>query len=219
MLRAGSDPNVHKTTVKLEIAATSFRLIATEWWEKEKGRWSAEHAERVLQTLKADVFPIIGDLPISQIKAKDCLFVIRKIEERGALDVASRVKQRMSAVYRYAIYTGYVDNNPVTALVDVIKTKKVQHRAALPLDQLPAFLNDLNTCRKIKPITRYGLRLIVLTFVRPGEVRAAKWVEFDIDKREWRIPAERMKMKEEHIVPLTDQSIEILEELHGISGN
>ena len=219
LLEKSCDPSAYKRAAKVELSATTFEFVALEWLEKNEGRWSIDHAKRVKQSLVVDVYPTIGLIPIDTIKAKDCLLVIRKIEERGALDVAGRAKQRMASIFRYAIYTGYTEKNPVDALVDVIQSRKVINRAALPANQLPAFLNAVDTSDRITAITRYALRLIALTFVRPGELRAAMWSEFDFDKSEWRIPAERMKMNEEHIVPLSRQSIEILKKAYEISGS
>ncbi|MBV1883725.1 MAG: tyrosine-type recombinase/integrase [Pseudomonadales bacterium] len=219
LLENGSDPSAHKKTAKIEISATTFEFVALDWFEKNKGRWSTGHAKRVKQSLVVDVFPTIGLIPIDTIQAKDCLLVIRKIEGRGALDVAGRAKQRMSSIFRYAIYTGYTEKNPADALADVIQSRKVTHQAALPSNQLPAFLNAVNTSDHITGLTRQALRLIVLTFVRPGELRAAMWSEIDFEKQEWRIPAERMKMNEEHVVPLSRQSIEVLKKTYEISGS
>ena len=221
LLADGVDPGEVKKAEKQQDRAEknhSFQSIALEWWEKEKGRWSTDHGKRVLAGLKSDVFPYIGDTNIEAITAQDCLAVVRRVEERGALDVASRIKQKMSSVFRYAIYTGKAAINPVDVLKDVIQTRKVSHRKMLDPKELPAFLEAVDTSPKLFPTTRLALKLLVLTFVRSGELRGAKWDEFDLDAREWRIPAERMKMKEEHIVPLSDQSISILGELKAITG-
>jgi integrase len=145
------------------------------------------------------------------------LHVIRKVEARGALDVAGRVKQRISSVFRYAIQTGYVEFNPVDSLKDVIQTRKVQHRKSLKLDELPDFLNALNDYRGYM-LTKHALQMIAYTFVRPGELRSAEWRDFDIDKATWRIPAEKMKMDEEHIIPLSKQVVALLELIKEISG-
>ena len=217
LISRGIDPTSQRRQEKECEAQNNFAAVATEWYEKERGRWSENHAERVLQTLKADVFPVIGNTPISAVSAQDALRVIRKIEERGALDVAGRVKQRMAAVFRYAIYTGRASNNPVDALKDVIQSRKVVHRAALPAETLPAFLRDLENYPG-HVLTKLALELLILTFVRPGELRAARWEEFNLESKEWRIPAERMKMKEEHIIPLSDQAITVLNQLRPITG-
>ena len=136
---------------------------------------------------------------------------------RGALDVASRVKQRISSVFRYAIQTARCDYNPADQLQGVIETRKVTHMPSLPADALPAFLEQLEAYQGYK-VTQLALKFLIHTFVRPGEIRGALWQEINLDKKEWRIPAGRMKMNEEHIVPLSDQAIAILEELQPLTG-
>ncbi len=140
------------------------------------------------------------------------LYVVRKIEARGALDVAARVKQRINSIFRYAIQTGYAEYNPVEALKDVLTTRKVQRRKSIQLDQLPAYLNALDSYQG-NSVTRYALQFITMTFVRPGELRSAEWKDVDIDKAIWRIPAEKMKMDEEHIVPLSSQAVALLKQI------
>lgn len=219
LISRGVDPNLYKKTKKQLDSAGRFSSVAKEWWEKEKDTWTKDHASRVWSSLETEVIPLLGDMAMDKITSKDCLLVVRKVEERGALDVASRVKQRMSAVFRYGVYTGYNENNPVDALKDVIKSRKVTHRKSLDVKKLPSFLHKLQHAENITPATKVALELLVLTFVRPGELRAAKWKEFDFDAKEWRIPAERMKMKEEHVVPLVDQSIKLLESIKLLTGN
>ena len=206
------DPNVNRKQEKSKRVHRTFEPIAKEWHNKESGRWSKFHSERVWQTIKADALPHLGDMPITDIKARDVLYVVKQIEERGALDIASRVKQRISSVFRYAMQTGYAEHNPVDALKDVIQTRKVQHRKSIALDQLPAYLNALDSYQGY-PTTRYALQLITMTFVRPGELRSAEWKDIDLDKAIWRIPAEKMKMDEEHIVPLSKQAIKLLKQV------
>lgn len=218
-LADGVDPMADRKAKKLdERVNNSFCAVAKEWHQKNTGRWSVKHSQRVWASIEADVLPKIGDTPINALTSQDCLVVLRHVEERGALDVASRIKQRLSAVFRYAVYTGKATQNPVDVLKDVIETRKVTHMAALPASKLPEFLHKLETTDQLYITTKLGLQLIVLTFVRAGELRGALWSEFDLAKREWRIPAERMKMKEEHIIPLSDQAIAVIEVLRPITG-
>ena len=173
LIAKGTDPSVQKRRDKIKQEDHSFKAIALEWWNKEKGLWTKAHADRVKVTLEKEAFPFIGSMEISKITSQDCLVVVRKTESRGALDVASRIKQRMSAIFRYAIYTGYVDNNPVDALRDVIRSRKVVHQKALDLELLPQFLNDVDTNSRITDITRHALKLLVHVFIRPGVNRPA----------------------------------------------
>jgi len=217
LLHDGIDPGLAKQQKKAELKHSTFTPIAEEWYQKEEGRWSKDHSERVWQTIKADALPYLGNIPITEIKTRDVLHVIRQIEDRGALDVASRVKQRISAIFRYAIQTGYADFNPVDALKDVIRGRKVQHRKSLRLEQLPVYLNTLDDYPGYL-LTRYALKMITYTFVRPGELRSAEWKDIDLQKGIWRIPAEKMKMDEEHIVPLAKQVVELLENIKELTG-
>ncbi|VAW81045.1 Integrase [hydrothermal vent metagenome] len=211
-LAKGIDPNQKKRDEKFNNTTNTFENIANEWLQKQSGSWSDGHAEKVIKSLKVDVFQAIGGMPIQSISAQQILAVIRKVEARGALDVASRVKQRISSIFRYAWCTGKVESNPADALYNVIKTRTVKHRPMLPPAELPDFLRKLDDYQGQK-LTQLALKLLVHTFVRPGELRGAEWSEFDIGKAEWRIPAKRMKMNEEHVIPLSIQALEIISEL------
>lgn len=218
-IRNGQDPMAvkreQKRSDKLR-SELSFENVAREWHEKQQGRWTADHASCVLRSLERDIFPQLGGTPIQELTALNLLPALRQIEQRNALDIASRVLQRVSAVYRYAIATGRTTSNPATDLVGSLKTRKVAHRAALTRGQLPEFLNKLEAYDG-QPITRLALKLIVLTFVRSGELRGARWDEVDFDRSEWRIPAERMKMQTAHIVPLSQQALVVLYELQPLT--
>jgi len=220
LIGAGSDPievkREEKRLAKVR-AENSFEKIAREWHEHQRGRWTEETAERALALLEADLFPDLGDRPITEIKAPEILEAVRKVERRGALDVASRVLQRAKAIFRYAIQTGRAEYNPASDLVGALKTRKVEHRAALGRNELPEFLRKMEAYDGHQ-LTRLGLRLAVLTFVRSAELREARWSEFDLDAAEWRIPAERMKMRAPHLVPLSKQAVAILRDLHQVTG-
>jgi len=219
LIRNGTDPaeikREHKRAATAQ-AENSFENIAREWHGKQ-GRWTADHAQRVMTSLEKDVFPHLGAKPIHEITAPVILEAVRKVEKRNALDVASRVLQRVSAVYRYAIQTGRATYNPAADCAGSIKTRKVTHRAALGRAELPEFLAKMQAYDG-QVLTRLALKLIVLTFVRARELRGARWDEFDFERAEWRIPANRMKITAEHIVPLSCQAITVLEELRPLTG-
>ena len=217
LIQKGVDPSVQKRQQKLISTEQTFKPIAKQWHKKESGRWSKDHSDKVWRSLKIDAFAHLGDMPIKDIKTTDVLYVIRKIEGRDALDVAGRVKQRISSIFRFAIQTGLIEHNPADALRNVIKTRKVQHRKSIRIEELPLFLNALDTYKGY-PLTKYALQFIVYTFVRPGELRSAEWKDIDLDKGIWRIPPEKMKMSEEHIVPLSTQALTLLESIHKLSG-
>lgn len=221
-LSKGIDPsNLMSKKVRkraeVENLENSFESIAREWHEQQKGGWSKNHWDRVIVSLEKEAFPDIGSLPIQDITVPHVLAILRKVEKRGALEVAARLLQRCSAVFRYAIQTGRAESNPVTDLQGALKTKKVKHQPALTRSEMPEFLEKLKNYDGSK-ITQLALNLVILTFVRTGELRGAVWSEFDLENAEWRIPAERMKMRAEHVVPLSEQAIEILSELKPITG-
>ena len=220
LVKNGFDPVTEKHRVDAERKAASensFEAIAREWHEIKKGEWSANHAVRILRWMETDLFPSVGKRPISEIKPAELLAVIKKIERRAALDVAKRQRARCERIFQYAIQTSRANYNPAADLVGVVKSEKVTHRPAMSQKALGPFLRELDNYERIRPVTRLGLQLLILTFVRPGELRGAKWEEFDLEKKEWRIPAERMKMRTEHIVPLSSQAVAILKELKPIT--
>lgn len=221
LLRNGADPSLvkkqQKRTDRIKTENT-FEAIALDWFGQQKGRWSEGHTDRVLKSLEQDVFPYIGHRPIAELTPPDVLEVIRKIESRDALDVAGRVLQRCSSVFRFAVQTGLAQTNPASELRGVLKTRKVKHRAAITRAELPEFLKNVSEYNGY-PVTRHALKLLILTFVRPGELRFSRWSEFDLSAKLWRIPGERMKMGSEHLVPLSRQAIALLEELRPISGH
>lgn len=199
-------------------AANTFEIIAREWVEQQRNRWTPDHAGRVLDSLIADAFPEFGFRSIAEITAPEVLAALRKVEARGALEVASRVYQRCGAVFRYAIATGRCKLNPVPDLQGALKAPKREHRAALSAADLPAYLHKLATYDG-QLQTKLALKLLALTFVRTGELRGAEWSEFDLEHCEWRIPAERMKMRAPHIVPLSRQALAVLEQLKPLTGD
>jgi integrase len=222
-LREGIDPAGERRAEKhrKRIAAeNTFEAVAREWLSKQKGKWVAGHARRVLDSLEANLFPGLGYRPIAEITPTELLYELRKIEKRGALEIASRVAQRAAAVFRYAIVTGRTDYNPAADLRGSLEAPKTRNHAALSAADLPEFLERLDTYDG-EPTTKLALRLLLLTFVRTGELRGARWDEFDLDgpSPTWRIPAERMKMKEEHIVPLSTQAVAALRELWKLTGD
>ncbi len=218
---------VEKLTAKLS-AANTFDAIGREWHENRKGALSKKTVNRTISALETYVFPKIGALPISSIDPAHILAVILPIDKNGNGETARRVRAWIDAIFRYAIQHGKVKFNPAAELRsgEVLRPTKEKHLASLPISQLPEFLRTIDdSSKRVDYRTRLALRLLLQTFVRPGELNWAMWNEFDTKAKEWRIPAERikgegrgMKMKEEHIVPLSDQAIAILEELRPLTG-
>lgn len=201
---------------KLTAARNTFQSVAMEWMEKQEGQWTLHHALDVQRSLVKEAFPTIGNRSISEIEAPEILHCLKVIEKRGAIEVAHRTAQRIAAVFRYAVLTGRAKHNPAADLRGAIVARKVKHMTAMPREELPAFLDKLyHYDGNIQ--TALALRLMLLTFVRTTELIGARWQEIDFDKAEWRIPAERMKMREEHVVPLSEQAVTVLRELHALT--
>lgn len=216
LLSEGIDPATHRKQRKRQAiinAANTFEAVAREWHTNKLGGWSEGHGHNVLHRLEADVFPYIGSRPITEIDAPELLDVLRKIENRGALDIAHRVKQLSGQVFRYGIATGRGKRDHSADLKDALKTAKTEHFAALDIKDMPLFLQSLerNDVR-LYPRTRRAVKLLMLTFVRTTELIEASWDELDFEAAEWNIPAHRMKMKKPHVVPLARQALELLKE-------
>ncbi|MFM5179803.1 tyrosine-type recombinase/integrase [Aeromonas veronii] len=221
LLADGIDPSLARKQSKVAsrlASENSFEVIAREWHQSQLARWSPIHAQRVIESLEADAFPDLGLVPVAELTAPIMLDALRKIEARGATETAGRVLQRISSVMRYAIQTGRVSYNPAQDLKGALRATKQEHRPALPRADLPEFYRRL-AAEPLNPATRLAIHLLMLTMTRPGEVRFARWDEFDMARAEWRIPAERMKMRVPHIVPLSRQALVVLEELRQISGH
>ena len=213
------DPGEVKKEEKRASELNHFEEIARKWWEHSKESWTPDHAARVLKRLEDNAFKDLGNIPIGEITPMQVIATIRKIEARGALDVANRVKQGIKAIYRFAIQRGLAMYNPAGDLDGIIKQRKVQHHASLPREELPQFLKDLDMYGDSgRLLTQRAIKLLLLTFVRSGELRKARWEEFDLKDKVWRIPGERMKMGNDHLVPLARQTLELLELLKGMTG-
>lgn len=222
VLATGQDPGELRKAAKAQAqheAATSFEAVAREWLGHQSARWQAGTLAMIRTSLEADVFPKLGPRPMAQVKPAEVMALVKAIEARGAGETAGRVLQRVKAVFRYAVVHERIESNPMLDLQpsEVLKPRQVRHRAALADKDLPPFLAMLDAYQG-DPTTIAGLRLLMLTAVRPGELRGAQWTEFDSEAATWRIPAERMKMKREHIVPLSRQALQVIEAQRAISG-
>lgn len=221
LLANSVDPSAVKKQSKQlskESIKNSFEAIAREWFAKHSSNWSSLHGEKTIQRLARDIFPWIGGQPIAEITAPELLTVVRRIENRGALETAHRALGNCGAVFRYAISTQRAERDPSGDLRGALPPVKGNHHPSITD---PKAIGEL--LRAIQGyqgsfVTRCALQLAPLLFVRPGELRHAEWKEFDIAKCEWRIPAEKMKMKAIHIVPLATQAIQVLQDLHALTG-
>lgn len=221
LLNEGIDPGEHRKIAKITQslqAENSFEAIAREWFAKHKHTWSAGHGERIIRRMERDLFPWLGSRPIADIAAPELLFNLQRIEKRGASETAHRAMQNANQVFRYAIATGRAKYNPaadlVGALTPVVKTSFPTITDPAKIAKLLCVMDGYQGTLP----TRCALQLAPLVFVRPGELRQAEWVEIDLENGLWVIPAERMKMREKHIVPLSRQAVAILQELHPLTG-
>ncbi len=216
-LGGGIDPSVQKK-VRTRAQENTFEAIAREWHENKKSAWSENYAEDVLERIASNIFPYLGNRPVNEITPPELLSVLRKIEARGAFYQANRLRESCSLVFRYAIATGRAERDTAADLRGALKTHATISRAAITDPEevgglLRAIDGYTGNCA-----TKYGLQLLALTFLRPGEVRLGEWPEIDLEEKLWRIPAKRMKMRLDHLVPLSTQACALLEELRELTG-
>lgn len=221
-LTNGIDPCTYKKEVKaaqVAQAENAFECIAREWHLKNKPTWVDNYAEKIIKRLEQNVFPWIGNKSITSIEAPELLTTIQRIEKRGALETAHRTMQNCGQIFRYAIATGRAKYNPANDLLGALAPiKRTSYATMTDPRQIAELLKVINGYQG-GFVTQCALRLAPMLFVRPGELRSAEWTEIDFEKAEWRIPGQRMKMREQHIVPLARQALEIFREIHYLTGN
>ena len=230
MLGQGIDPKAEQKEALAENAgAYNFETIAREWHASNK-RWSDDHRSRILRYLELYIFPHIGLADIRKLKTSQLLAPIKAVDASGRHDVAQRLQQRVTAIMRYAVQNDYIESNPAVDMAGALSTVKARHYPALPCSRFPEFVERLAAYRG-RVMTRIAVELSLLTFVRSSELRFARWDEFDFKRVLWKIPAHRkeiegvrysyrgMKMKEEHLVPLSRQVLALLEKLKQLSGD
>ncbi len=214
------DPGaVRKAQKQSSIQETeTFEVIAREWHDRFKSTWSEGHAATIKDRMERDLFPWIGKRPIAEIKAPELLAAMRRVESRGALETAHRIRTIGGQVFRYAVATGRAERDISLDLRGALPQPQEKHRAAItePLEvaKLLRSIEDYSGSFVVK----CALKIAPLVFVRPGELRHMEWTELDFENAQWNIPAGKMKMKEPHLVPLSDQAIKILKELQGLTG-
>ncbi len=196
----------------------TFEVITREWHEKFKSKWTEGHAQKLLRRLEIDVFPWIGTRPIKDIRAPELLTVLRRVESRGVLEGAHRIRGICNMIFRYAISTGRAERNPAQDLIGSLPPVKEKHLAAIIEPKQVGELLQAIEGYSGSYVVKYALQLSPLVFVRPGELRHMEWEEINFEKALWSIPPEKMKMKEPHLVPLSRQALNILEELKKLTG-
>lgn len=222
LLANDTDPSLVKAVkkqAKYEASENTFEAVAQEWYAKKLPTWAPATAIKVKRYLEKDLYPWLGRRPIGEVGAPDLLMTIRRVESRGALELAHRIREYAGQVFRYAVATGRAERDPSGDLRGALPPVKTKHHASITEPkQIGELLRAINGYSG-SFITKCALQLAPLTFVRPGELRHAEWTEIDLDAAEWRIPGAKMKMKDRHIVPLSRQAVEVLESIHPLTGS
>ena len=223
LLASGDDPMAKRKAAKVAsrtAAENSFETVARMWWAHWKPARSEQHAGQVMRRFEANVFPHIGARPVAEVQAPELVAMLKAIEARGVNDLAKRALQTSGQVFRYAIAHGLAKRNPATDIKpsDVLASRQKQNLARIDGKDLPQLLRHIEGY-KGAATTRLAMKLMAMTFVRTTELIGARWVEFDLEAARWDIPAERMKMKTPHIVPLSAQAVNLLKTLQLITGH
>ncbi|MGA7179247.1 MAG: integrase arm-type DNA-binding domain-containing protein [Thiobacillaceae bacterium] len=222
LLANETDPSLVKAVnkqVRQQAAENTFEAVAREWFAKKLPGWAPATAKKVMRYLENDLFPWLGNRPIKDIGAPDLLATVRRVESRGALELAHRIREYSGQVFRYAVATGRADRDPSGDLKGALPPVKAKHHASVTEPkQIGALLRAIHDFSGTF-VTKCALQLAPLVFVRPGELRHAEWSEIDLDAAEWQIPAVKMKMGDKHIVPLSRQAAEILRAIHPLTGS
>jgi integrase len=215
----GENRKVQKAA-KAEVASNSFEVVGREWFAKMKPEWVESHSKKIMARLENDLFPWLGERPIAELSAKEILDVLKRISDRGAKDTAKRAQQDCGAIFRYAIQTSRVKYNPIPDLRGALPTAIGGNFAAITdpvkVGELLRAIDGFNGTF----IVKCALRLSPYLFVRPGELRQAKWADFDLDNAEWRFLVSKVKKIDEpreHIVPLSSQAVQVLRELYPLT--
>ena len=226
LIKQGIDPYKHFQAQLEKIEAEkqaqareksySFERVARDWHKHRSEvlkRWKPSHSEKIIKSLEMDVFPKIGGVPVGELTASEILEVVNAVIDRGAIETAKKLNQRINAILRYAVIRKLARHNEADNLRDEIPAAKVHHNPHLTIDDLPAFLHALENDRRMGEVVRIGIQLTMHTLCRTNEIRFAQWHEFDFDAGLWTIPADRMKMKQAHVIPLSRQVLGLLERL------
>lgn len=221
LVDAGKHPTREKKAQRLRAyhkGEETFERITMHWVEVKRKGLNKKYHDQSIRRLKQHVFPLIGHLPISEITIPDVVHVVESIANRGTIETAKRMKQMISQVFRYASQRGLCEHNPAADLRDILPSRKAKHHACIPINELHELLENIDSYNG-KDTTRLALLFLSLTFVRTRELIEARWDEINWDRCEWHIPAEHMKMRRPHLVPLSQQALDILGELKELTGD
>jgi len=223
LLATGVDPMAQRKAEKTEekiASENSFQSVTAQWLEHWQEGKSSRHVDTVRRRMAADILPCLGARPIAEIEAPELVAMANAIQDRGARDIAKRALETVGQVFRYGIAHGYSKRNPSSEIrpSDILKPTRKVNYARVDAKELPTLLKRIEVYQG-KQVTRLAMKLMATTFVRTSELIGAKWAEFDLENARWDIPAERMKMRTPHIVPLARQALEVLEMLRELTGN
>lgn len=214
LLASGTDPSLNRKKIQAQAASqdSTLQKVASDWLDHNRGRWSARHAQTIESRLKKHVFPPLGSLPLPEITGPMVLQLCRNIENGQPSNMAQRIRQYLSAIFCYGIASGLTDDDPAAKIASVLRpvTRKSHHPAILEIDQLRQMFNCVEAYPG-RPVVKLCFRMLAITAARSVEVRGMRWDELDLEAGLWRIPAARMKMNRDHIIPLSRQAIEIIE--------
>jgi integrase len=221
LLATGVDPMAQRKAEKTARKATdenSFQTIAGLWIEHWCVGKSRQHVDATRRRIEANIFPLLGARPITEIEAPELVTMVKSIEGRGVGDLAKRALETTGQIFRFGIAHGYTRRNPAAEFrpSDILRPTKKTNLARIDVKELPALLRSIEVYQGTH-ITRLAIKLLALTFVRTTELIGARWEEFDLEARRWNVPASRMKMKTPHIVALSSQAIEVLELLRSLA--
>lgn len=223
MLEVGIDPNVHKKERRyqaIQEAELTVEKVARDWLEFKKSGWSKGYGHDVAQRVEKDIISRIGRRSIVKVGTRDIIHLLKDVESRGVGELAYRTKQTLGEIFRYAVIHEYIQINPVSELKsrDILKKTEKKHFNAIQPSEIPKFIDDLNQNKvALRRLTHLAIKLLMLTFVRTNELIKAEWKEFDLENKVWVIPASRMKMKRDHLVPLSKEAIEVIQEIQSFS--
>jgi integrase len=216
----GIDPGYQKKldkALKIEAAENSFGALSSEWFSKQK--WTHGHSRTVQSRLDRDILPYLQNRPVNEITAKEVLIICRRVESRGAIESAHRIKVIISQVMKYCVSSALIESDPCRDLKGALEQTTPKHMSAITApEEIGALLRAIDDYQG-QEITRSALKLAPLVFVRPGELRKAEWAEIDLDRNQWKIPADKMKGKQIHVVPLSHQALEIINDLRPLTGS
>jgi len=220
LAKTGKHPAREKKAQKLRNVhegENTFEKIARRWFELRQGNLNAKYQKQCLERMEQLIFPMIGNLPITEITIPDVVSVVEKISNRGTIETAKRMKQLMGQIFRYAAQRGMCQHNPAADLRGILPPQEREHHASVPVSELPKLLQAIEA--RENDMSKAAMQLLALTFVRTGELIGAKWEEIDWQREEWHIPKERMKMKRPHMVPLSRQTVAVLNSLKALTGD